>query len=196
MAVEGRLPFRRAIIAIAHCIVTSIWLVLTGRIHQPRDRVGIRLRFADGSAADIYRETVVDASAPAEPVVLIVEFRLRAVHGFSHRIFRWESLLNTPLFVGFEGFVSKLWLAHDGNEVYRGIYEWDGAQAANSYVGALKWILGLVCVPGSIHHWVVGHSNRDQWLAQTGELVRSAAIDNAEWWRVVGKTTAASPQVS
>jgi hypothetical protein len=28
-------------------------------------------------------------------------------------LFRWESLLNTPLFVSFPGFVSKLWLADD-----------------------------------------------------------------------------------
>jgi hypothetical protein len=31
-------------------------------------------------------------------------------------LFRAESLLNTPLFVGFPGFVSKLWLAHDEQE--------------------------------------------------------------------------------
>jgi hypothetical protein len=30
-------------------------------------------------------------------------------------VFRAESILNTPLFAGFPGFVSKLWLAHDEN---------------------------------------------------------------------------------
>ena len=35
------------------------------------------------------------------------------------------SLLNTPFFVGFPGFVSKLWLANDEHGVYRGLYRWD-----------------------------------------------------------------------
>jgi hypothetical protein len=43
------------------------------------------------------------------------------VRGGWHTGFRWESLFNTPLFVGFPGFVSKLWLAHDEHDVYRGI---------------------------------------------------------------------------
>ena len=61
------------------------------------------------------------------PVVLVVAFRLRWVRGRGHALFRVESVLNTPLFVGFPGFVSKLWLANDENGVYRGFYEWDGA---------------------------------------------------------------------
>jgi hypothetical protein len=53
--------------------------------------------------------------------VLVVEFRLRAVRGLGHAAFRWESLLNTPLFAGFPGFVSKLWLANDDLGRYRGL---------------------------------------------------------------------------
>jgi hypothetical protein len=48
-----------------------------------------------------------------------------AVRGLGHAAFRGESLLNTPLFAGFPGFVSKLWLANDGLGRYRGLYEWD-----------------------------------------------------------------------
>src|SRR5688572_5354701 len=55
------------------------------------------------------------------------------VRGWGHALFRWESLLNTPLFVGFAGFVSKLWLAHDEDGVYRGFYEWDGPARAEYY---------------------------------------------------------------
>lgn len=40
-------------------------------------------------------------------------------------MFRPMSLLNTPFFVGFPGFVSKLWLANDEHGVYRGLYQWD-----------------------------------------------------------------------
>jgi hypothetical protein len=46
--------------------------------------------------------------ATVGPRVLVVEFRLRAVRGRGHAVFRRESLLNTPLFAGFPGFCSKL----------------------------------------------------------------------------------------
>ena len=79
-----------------------------------------------------------------------------AVHGQpAHALFRLESLFNTPLFVGFPGFVSKLWVAHDSNDIYRGVYEWDGATLAEDYVRTLWRVLALVCVPGSIRYEIV-----------------------------------------
>ena len=54
--------------------------------------------------------------------------------------------MNTPLFVGFPGLVSKLWLAADEHDVYRGLYEWDGAARAESYARALWRVLALVSV--------------------------------------------------
>ena len=86
---------------------------------------------------------------PIDPAVLVVGFRLRVVHGqLAHALFRFESLFNTPLFVGFPGFVSKLWVAHDSSDIYRGVYEWDGATLAEDYVRTLWRVLALVCVPG------------------------------------------------
>jgi FAD binding domain len=61
----------------------------------------------------------VERGATADPCVLVVEFRLRAVRRRGHAVFRRESLLNTPLFAGFPGFVSKLWLADDERGRYR-----------------------------------------------------------------------------
>lgn len=71
------------------------------RLPVPRARVGVRVRFADGASARVYRETVVAGRAAAEPCVLVVAFRLRFVRGWGHALFRAESLLDTPLFVGF-----------------------------------------------------------------------------------------------
>ena len=76
-----------------------------------------RLHLADGTSAPVYRETVADRGATLDPCVLVVEFRLRAVRGLGHAAFRRESLLNTPLFAGFPGFVSKLWLASRWSKV-------------------------------------------------------------------------------
>ena len=146
--------------------------------------MGQVLRFADGSHGRVYRETVVEGAGSDDPVVLIVEFRLRWVRGRAHALFRAESELNTPLFVGFPGFVSKLWLAHDEKAVYRGLYEWNGAGRADAYVRALWWVLALVSAPGSIHYVVLPGLRRDDVLADCS-LVDGVAPGWAHaWWRV------------
>jgi hypothetical protein len=60
-----------------------------------------------------------------------------------------QSILNTPLFAGFSGFVSKLWLMHDVNGRYRGLYEWDGPVQAEQYARSLWRVLKLVSERGS-----------------------------------------------
>src|SRR5512140_1565492 len=94
-----------------------------------------------------------------------VGLRLRAVRGWGHAVFRWESLLNTPLFAGFPGLVSKLWLADDERGRYRGLYEWDDPKRAEAYARALWRVLALVSVPGSIHYVVLPRLRRDELLA-------------------------------
>ena len=108
------LAYPAAVRALAGCVANTARLICQRRMHLPSQRVGMRLNFADGTSARVFRETVVDRGATADPCVLVVEFRLRAVRGRGHAAFRRESLLNTPLLAGFAGFVSKLWLADDG----------------------------------------------------------------------------------
>jgi hypothetical protein len=158
--------------------------VAARRVHLPTEQVGRRLRFADGTSARVYRETVAGRGATEDPCVLVVEFRLRAVRGRAHAAFRWESLLNTPLFAGFPGFVSKLWLAHDECGRYRGLYEWDGPQWADRYARALWRVLALVSVPGSIHYVVLPGLRRDEILARP-QILAGAAADTESWWRPV-----------
>jgi hypothetical protein len=131
----------------------------------------------------VYRETAVDRGTTADPCVLVVEFRLRAVRGRGHAVFRWESLLNTPLFVGFPGFVSKLWLADDERGRYRGLYEWDGPRLAENYARALRRVLALVSVPGSIHNVVLPGLRRDALLDRP-QVWDGGAVDAASWWRL------------
>lgn len=150
------------------------------------EHLGVRLRFADGTSAPVFRETVVDRGATQDPCVLLVAFRLRAVRGFGHTLFRWESLLNTPLFVGFPGFVSKLWVAHDENGAYRGLYEWDGPGNAEHYARCLWRVLALVCVRGSIHYRVLPGLRRDEVLEEPDAVKGAAPEDSADWWRLVG----------
>jgi hypothetical protein len=150
--------------AVACCIGSALGLLATRQIHQPRNHVGRLVRFADGTEARVYRETVADGPAPATPAVLVVGFRLRGVRGRGHALFRAESRLNTPLFVGFPGFVSKLWMSHDERGLYRGIYQWKDPQLAEDYARALWRVLALVSARGSIRYQVLPGVRRDELL--------------------------------
>jgi hypothetical protein len=177
---EPPLAYGAALWAVTRCAAGTARLLWRRRMHLPRRHVGMRLRFADGTSARVYRETVVGGDATSDPCVLLVEFRLRAVRGRGHAVFRWESLLNTPLFAGFPGFVSKLWLADDERGRYRGLYEWDDPKQAEAYARALWRVLALVSVPGSIHYVVLPGLRPDELLARPQVLADAA--DAAAWW--------------
>jgi hypothetical protein len=182
----GPAPRGRAWWAVARCLGTSCVMLAHHRVHLPRERVGRMLHFADGSTSRVFRETTVDGPR-GDPCVLVVAFRLRRVRGVAHRIFEAESLLNTPLFVGFPGFVSKLWCAHDSLGVYRGLYEWDGAGAAQYYAASLWRVLELVSVPNSIRYRVLPGLRRDEVLNEPSLLLVAPGEPTRDgWWRLVG----------
>jgi hypothetical protein len=173
------LPYLAALRALARCSASTARLLRQHRLRLPAQRVGMVLRFADGTSARVYRETAADRGATLDPCALVVTFRLRAVRGLGHAAFRRESLLNTPLFAGFPGFVSKLWLAHDDLGRYRGLYEWDDPLLAENYARALWRVLALVSVPGSIHYVVLPGLRRDEVLDRPYLM----GGDDA-WWRL------------
>jgi hypothetical protein len=179
------LPFRRAVRALARCAWTTLILSARHAIRQPSERVGQVLRFDDGTGGRVYRETTVVTAACDSPALLVVAFRLRWARGWGHALFRAESVLNTPLFVGFPGFVSKLWLAHDEHGTYRGFYQWDDAALADAYVRALWRVLAPVSVRDSIRYVVVPGVHRDDVLADPVELRSVAPEERSPWWRLV-----------
>ena len=181
------LPRRVAWWGVARCVVTSAGMLARQEVHFPRTEVGRRIGFADGATARVYRDTRV-ARAVADPCFLAVTFRLRAVRGRGHAWFRAESWLNTPLFVGFAGFVSKLWLAHDEQGRYRGLYEWDGVDRAESYARSLWHVLALVSEPASIDYRIVPGLRRADILADASVLDPWLPDEEGAWWRVVAVT--------
>jgi hypothetical protein len=185
MTNPGPLPKPTAWRAVARCFARTFAMLAQRDVHLPRVNVDRRIRFADGTTARVYRETAVGGPAPADPCVLVVSFRLRGVRGWGHAAFRAESILNTPLFVGFPGFVSKLWMAHDDHGTYRGLYEWDGPKAAEDYARALWRVLELVSEQGSIDFRVVPGVRRDEVLADPSSLDGHATSEPEAWWRVV-----------
>lgn len=181
-------PLRRPVAwrEVARCVATTAGLLRRRAVHQPTGNVGRVLAFANGTHGRVYRETTLDV-APREPCLLVVSFRLRLVRGRGHALFRSESVLNTPLFVGFPGFVSKLWLAHDEHGLYRGVYEWDGAPRAEHYARSLWRVLELVSEGGSIDYRVLPGLRRDDVLADPAALEPWQRADGRgePWWRLV-----------
>jgi hypothetical protein len=189
IADRSPLSFRRAVASLVRCVLRTILLLARRQISLPTEHVGEAVHFADGSTGRVYRETVVADAPGSAPVVLVVAFRLRWIRGRGHALFRAESLLNTPLFVGFPGFVSKLWVAHDDGNVYRGIYQWNDADLADAYVRALWWVLALVSVRGSIHYVVLPALGRDEVLTDPSVVDHVARDEPNEWWRVTAVTS-------
>jgi len=168
---------------VARCAGSTVGLLARRETHLPKEHVGLRLRFADETSARVFRETTV---APAHPCVLVVAFRLHLLRGRWHRLFLWECILNTPLFVGFPSLVSKLWLDHDEQDRYRGLYEWDGPGAAEHYARSLWRVLDLVCPPEAVHYRVFPGVRRDDVLEKPELLDPAPSVaDPREWWRLV-----------
>ncbi len=181
MSTPQPLPWPQALSAFGRCLVDVVRSLRQRRLHQPSANLGRVIAFADGTRATVYRETVHDNGPVTEPVSLIVAFRLRWVGGnrVVHRLFRLESVCNTVLFAGFDGFVSKLWMTADDKHMYRGVYEWDGYDSAVDYVRALWWPLMVVSRRDSIRFHVVGESTR-------ASLLDGAHGDSdGSWWQPV-----------
>lgn len=181
------LPVPEAATAVVSCAVDTAGLLWHRRIRWPSSRLGTRLRFADGTSGRIFRETVIPGTA-VEPCLLAVTFRLVLLRGAAHLVFERESILNTPLFVGFPGFVSKLWIAADELGRYRGIYDWDGSERAIRYARSLWRILALGSVRGSIGYRVLPGATVSDLL---GGRVRVTDPGRDGWWLPVAPTNVA-----
>ena len=160
--------------AVPRCAAQTMRMLTRRTVHLPREHLGLQLRFADGRQAPVFRETVAERGPTLEPCLRVVEFRLRFVRGWGHAVFRRESLLNTPLFLGFPGFVPTLRLADPTRGRYRGVYEWDGPGRAAFYARCLWRILGTGLRAGfDPLHRPAWHSPRRS-VARTGLAARSA----------------------
>jgi hypothetical protein len=189
----GPLPAGPSWRAVAGCVGASAEMLARGRLWQPTEHLGRSLSFADATSARVYRETRVDREPPSDPCVLLIGFRLRWVRGRGHAAFERESLAHTVLFAGFPGLVSKLWLGHDEHDLYRGLYEWDGPQLADTYARSLWHVLALVSTAGSIDFRVLDGLRRDELLADPVRSLAAAPADVRAWWRVTGSAPPAGP---
>jgi len=177
-------PLPEVVAAFGRCAGATGRLWRRSELRHVPDHVGWTLRFGDGSTARVYRETVSTAPRGGEPCLLVVEFRLRLLgrYGPAHAAFRAESWCNTPLFAGFPGFRSKLWLTDPDTGAYRGVYEWDGPDQAAAYADTLSRLLNAVSVDGSVRYHVEADVTPRQALADPAIL--DGAGSDERWWRI------------
>jgi hypothetical protein len=161
-------------------------LAAAGRLRSPRTHLGCRLQFADGTTGVVFRETAIRDGHPADPAVLVVQFHLRALgrSRLLHAAFHRECVLHTPLFAGFPGFRSKLWISDSTTRVYRGLYEWDGADQATEYAATLARLLRPLSTRGSVRYHVIPGLRRRDALRDPGRMGAGRAGDHAAWWRL------------
>ncbi|HEY6566755.1 MAG TPA: hypothetical protein VI341_04470 [Actinomycetota bacterium] len=179
------LAMGQGVAELGRCAIRTVEMIARHHLHQPTRNVGRRVGWADGTASVVYRETVAEGPATATPTTLVVSFRLRRVRSaWLHALFRFESELNTVLFAGFPGFISKLWFANDERGVYRGLYDWRDPVSAEAYVRALWWAVLVVSERDSIHYAILPGVCRDEILGDPSLTDAFAPDEPAAWWRV------------
>lgn len=110
----------------------TIRLLLRGRVHFPRKRLGQPL-ILDGEKWIIFRQVVIDPGPgqPAQPgAVFRPRFHLRGMSARANMLFSW---LPVPFFIGLPGLRSKLWLYDPISGDFSGWYEWDSVEDAERY---------------------------------------------------------------
>ncbi len=132
------------------------------------------MALADGRRFEIFRDTFRDREigTSGEIVTLEVRFRLRGIPAGS-RLRRWlferESILNTLLFAGFDGYVEKLWMVDPVSCEYAGLYRWVGRDAAEGYRRYIVRVLRPLS-SGSVRSSVSDASTFDRTIAPIDEL--------------------------
>lgn len=136
-----------------HCVGRVARLLARRELHLHHDRIGDTVALADGRRFVVYRESSSSEPCDGEPVTMTMWFRLRWVPpGARMRafLFERESILNTALYAGFEGYRTKLWTVDPETNDYAGFYTWRGRPDAERYAHYAMRMLRPISVVGSL----------------------------------------------
>ena len=142
----------------ARCGWRVLALASRGELHRRRGRVGSWVRLPDGRCFQVFRETTSDAGSERDRVVVAVWFHLKGVPAgarIRRAIFERESILNTLLFAGFDGFRIKLWMVDPASSDFAGLYEWSDPGQAEIYARYITTVLARLSRSGSVGYQIV-----------------------------------------
>src|SRR5262249_8126305 len=114
-------------------------------------------RLPDGRRFVTFRQTSCDPDPAGDTapngVLLVVWFHLRGIPAGA-KVRRWlferESILNTVLYAGFQGYRTKLWMVHPVPNDYAGMYAWAGATEAERSGRYIPRVLRPLSTAGSV----------------------------------------------
>jgi len=147
--------------------------LLTWRtIHLHRDRLGREYNIHHGGKTNysVFRETESRDGTPDLLAVLVVGFRLRFIgsNPLFHWMFQRICIISTPIWSGFHGLRTKLWMVDPESKNYLGIYEWAGDQNALAYAEWLTQILRPLSTRGSVWYEVRSNESLANYLEAHG----------------------------
>jgi hypothetical protein len=140
------------------CAGVVVRLIATGRLHLDHAGRGRHMRLPDGRHFVVFRDTTRDPTSNGPRVVLAVWFHLRGVPAGARvrrYLFERESILNTVLYAGFDGYERKLWMVDPETCDYAGLYRWAGEDAARRYARYITAVLRPLSIPGSVGFTIV-----------------------------------------
>ncbi|NIO11332.1 MAG: hypothetical protein GTO40_26280 [Deltaproteobacteria bacterium] len=112
-------------------IVRAIYLLIQGRIHFPKDRLGTIV--GAGEDFETFRNMTLDPGKdqPEKPgAIFKVRFQFASM---SPEMNIRTSLIPIPFIVAQPGFRSKMWALGRESGEFQGIYEWDTVASAENY---------------------------------------------------------------
>jgi hypothetical protein len=179
------------------CAARTCRLLIARRLHLHRHHVGDTCTLPDGRRFVVFRESSCDGPAPVAPVTLAVWFHLRGVPAGARvrrYVFERESMLNTVLYAGFEGYLVKLWLVDPSTSDYAGLYAWASADEAEAYGRYITAVLRPLSRPGSVGYEVLPAVSLDEYLGRAAVPPASASATTDTAARATGNVVApASP---
>lgn len=105
--------------------------------------------------------------------MLAVWFHLKGVPTgarIRRALFERESILNTVLFAGFDGYRIKLWMVDPASADYAGLYEWSDPRQAETYARYITTVLGPLSRAGSVGYQIVADQTLSDYLGEAPHL--------------------------
>ena len=146
------------------CLLVAAVLAVLGHFRYFSKHVGRCLHMDDGRRFRIFRHLSRRTGDPRAPAVLVIRFRFKS---FPQGLNRLLSLIPVPLIGGFPGFRQKIWMVDEGTGDWQGLYEWESAEAVESY--RRSFVLGVMnrrAVPSSISSTTIPRTRLADYLRE------------------------------
>lgn len=133
-------------------VLTFLGLIFSWDLHTSRQHLWEKYQVSDGKTYAVFRETISDREYSREEATLIIGFRLSLIgsNRFFHWVFQRLCVLDTPIWVGFDGFKKKFWMVEPDTKDYLGIYRYQGRENAKKYAEYICAVLRTVSTKGSV----------------------------------------------